>query len=374
MKKQNTANLFLLVSLALIMAFFSLSYIFIEEKSFSEDENRSLQTFPKFTPEKFINGTYTHQLHNYFSDQINLRNGMIEIKANTELLMCKHENNGILLGRDGYLIETHQYTEENYLFLNKNLNKMEKLIISFEENGITSYSVIIPRKIDVLQDYIPPAYSIERSEKVFELIDDNHILFNNSFKSAQDNGLDVFYKTDHHWTAEGAYWAYKELGSELGYIPYDINYFSLETLSSDFYGTNYSKSGFFFVDADEIKAPSIESGRYTVTVVDTETEFDTLYDRSYLEKKDKYSTFLSGNNAHVKIYDTQNLSKETLLIIKDSYSHSLAPYLCEHYNIELIDPRYYSGSIEEYVKENNIKNVLFLFGLDTLASANLTIR
>ena len=50
------------------------------------------------------------------------------------------------------------------------------------------------------------------------------------------------------------------------------------------------------------------------------------------------------------------------------------PYLIEHYDIVLIDPRYYTGSIEEYVAENGIENVLFLFGLDTLASANLIIR
>jgi hypothetical protein len=111
-----------------------------------------------------------------------------------------------------------------------------------------------------------------------------------------------------------------------------------------------------------------------MTVLDTGVEFDTLYDFSYLQKKDKYSTFLSGNNSHVTIYDTVDKEKETLLIIKDSFSHSLAPYLCEHYNIELIDPRYFSGSIEEYAKENSIKNVLFLFGLDTISTANLIIR
>ena len=71
---------------------------------------------------------------------------------------------------------------------------------------------------------------------------------------------------------------------------------------------------------------------------------------------------------------TQNKNKETLLIIKDSFAHSLAPYLIEHYNLELIDPRYYVGSIEEYILENEIENVLFLFGLDTLASANISIR
>jgi hypothetical protein len=139
-------------------------------------------------------------------------------------------------------------------------------------------------------------------------------------------------------------------------------------------GTSYSKSGFFFASSDSIYAPQIDNERYATTIVDIDLTFEGLYDRDYLSKKDKYSVFLSGNNAHVKIIDTKNPNKETLLIIKDSFSHSLAPYLVEHYNLELIDPRYYIGSIEEYIQENNIKNVLFIFGLDTLASANISIR
>ena len=125
MKKQKIANVILLVFLAAIVAFFSLSYIFVEKNTFSEDENRVLQSLPRFTFEKLLNGTYTRQLHDYFSDHINLRSWMIKSKANTELLMGKNENNGVLLGKDGYLIETHQYTDDNFAFLRKNLYKIE---------------------------------------------------------------------------------------------------------------------------------------------------------------------------------------------------------------------------------------------------------
>lgn len=374
MKKQNIANVILLICLASVIAFFSLSYIFTPDKSFSEDENRVLQAFPRFTFEKLLNGTYTRQLHDYFSDQILLRKEMIEIKAYTELLIGKNENNEILLGKDGYLIETYHYTEENYSFLRKNLYKIEKLIQNLEEDEITVNSVLIPRKVDILQDKFSPYYSNERNQEIWNFVGDNHKTLTEAFTSKHNLGTQIFYKTDHHWTNDGAYIAYRSLGDILGYIPCGSNHFSFTTLSTDFRGTTYSKSGFFFIEGEEIKAPSIETGKYKVTIVDTETEFETLYDLSYIDKKDKYSTFLSGNNAHVKIYDTQDSAKQTLLIIKDSFSHSLAPYLCEHYNIELIDPRYYSGSIEEYIKENNIKTVLFLFGVDTLASANLIIR
>ena len=102
--KKNIPNIILLVLLAGIIAFFSVSYIFVSAKSFSEEENRALQTFPRFTVEKLLDGTYTRQLHDYYSDQINLRTLMVELKASFELLIGKNENNGILYGQDGYLI------------------------------------------------------------------------------------------------------------------------------------------------------------------------------------------------------------------------------------------------------------------------------
>ena len=368
--KNNIPNIILLVLLSSIIAFFSISYIFVSAKSFSEEENRALQTPPRFTVEKLLDGTYTRQLHDYYSDQINLRTLMVELKASFELLMGKNENNGVLLGKDGYLIETHSYTEENYKYLKNNLAKIEKLMSTLKENGMDASSVLIPRKVDILNDYLPPYYSTERNEQAWELVGSAHITLTEALK-AEEN---TFYKTDHHWTDRGAYIAYRELGKVLGYSPKSYSTFDVITLSDSFLGTTYSTSGFFFTSPEEIKSPNVNADRYKTEIVDIEFTFDGPYDESYLAKKDKYSTFLSGNNAHVKIYDTQGEDKPTILIIKDSYSHSLVPYLCERYNIELIDPRYFTGSIEDYILENEFDSVLFLFGLDTLASANLSIR
>ena len=369
MKNKITNTLFL-VTLISIITFFSVSYILIPTKTFSEHENRIMQTFPTFNLEKLLNGTYTRQLHNYFSDQINLRTKMIEIRAITELIMGKKENNSVALTKDGYLVEIPSYTENNYRYLKNNLSKIENLMNRFEKNNIQTSSAIIPRKIDVLTDKLPPLYSPERDKIVWQYVNNSHINLLDQLSKNENS----FYKTDHHWTAEGAYTAYTVLASELGFSPLPLDFFKIKTLSNEFFGTTYSKSGFFFINYEKIKAPTIESGKYKMTVIDTNVEFDTLYDVSYINKKDKYATFLSGNNAHVKIEDTQNPNKETLLIIKDSFYHSLAPYLCEHYNLELIDPRYFNGSIEKYINENNINSVLFLFGLDTLATTNLTIR
>lgn len=360
----------LIVFLVAIISFFSLCYIFLSDRDFSENENRILQSFPSFNINKLLNGDFSRQLHNYLADQIALRDRMIELKALCEIAMGKQENNGILLCDDGYLIESCNYTDSNYKYLENNLLKIEALISNLEESGACAVSLIVPRKIDVLGDKLPLIYSTERNNMAWKHVGDKHISLIDEFTASQN----VFYKTDHHWTNDGAYIAYRTLAEPLDFSPLPQKSFGEELLSNEFYGTSYSKSGFFFVAPDSILCPMVDIKKYKTEIVDTGRKLDGILDRNYLSKKDKYSVFLSGNNAHVRIKDTSNNGKETLLIIKDSYAHSLTPFLLEHYDIELIDPRYYSGSIEKYIAENRIKNVLFLFGLDTLATANLSIR
>ena len=373
-KKINIGNLLLLITLSLIIIAFSISFFTKEAKSFSEEENRSLQAFPKFSLSKLFEGTYTEQLHDFYSDQISLRSIMIELKAGTELAMGKNENNSIILGKDGYLIDKNEYTEENYAFLQENIKKISDFQQELKDSGISASTVLVPRKIDVLTDKLPPYYSTERNQNAWNYVTDDGILtLTDALTEAQKNGTEVFYKTDHHWTSEGAYYAYLELGKVLGYTPLSLESFNLTVADEAFFGTTYSKSGFFSASPDTLEIPENSSDHIT-TVVDTDVSFEGFYDFSYLAKKDKYSTFISGNNAHVSVCDTESEDKEKLLLVKDSFSHALVPYLAQHYNLEIIDLRYYTDSLSDFIEENDIKNVLFIYGLDTLASADIKIR
>ena len=373
-KKINIGNLLLLITLSLIIIAFSISFFTKEAKSFSEEENRSLQAFPKFSLSKLFEGTYTEQLHDFYSDQISLRSIMIELKAGTELAMGKNENNSIILGKDGYLIDKNEYTEENYAFLQENIKKISDFQQELKDSGISASTVLVPRKIDVLTDKLPPYYSTERNQNAWNYVTDDGILtLTDALTEAQKNGTEVFYKTDHHWTSEGAYYAYLELGKVLGYTPLSLESFNLTVADEAFFGTTYSKSGFFSASPDTLEIPENSSDHIT-TVVDTDVSFEGFYDFSYLEKKDKYSLFISGNNAHVSVCDTESEDKEKLLLVKDSFSHALVPYLTQHFDIELIDLRYYTDSLSDFIEENGIQNVLFIYGLDTLASADVKIR
>ena len=91
----------------------------------------------------------------------------------------------------------------------------------------------------------------------------------------------------------------------------------------------------------------------------------SLYDTSYLQKKDKYSAFLGGNKALVRV-TWNDTPRETLLIVKDSYAHSLAPFLARHFDLLLVDLRYFDGSVSELIEQEGVKKVLFLYNVANL--------
>ena len=96
---------------------------------------------------------------------------------------------------------------------------------------------------------------------------------------------------------------------------------------------------------------------------------DGLYDLSALDTHDKYSVFLGGTNTHIRVSAPQAPEAKTLLVIKDSFSQSLAPFLARHFHLILIDPRTYSTQNEAILslaEREEAVAVLLLYGVDTL--------
>ena len=93
-----------------------------------------------------------------------------------------------------------------------------------------------------------------------------------------------------------------------------------------------------------------------------------LYDESFLSKRDKYSYFLGGNNALVTIRSS-NPNGKHLLLVKDSYAHSMVPFFADEYeSIHMVDLRYYNGKLSEYIPQEGITDVLVLYNTTTFTS------
>lgn len=173
----------------------------------------------------------------------------------------------------------------------------------------------------------------------------------------------LYYKTDHHWTTYGAFLAYSAWCKMNG-ISTDINEFEIESVTEEFQGTLHSKVLGTHCAFDKIELFKRKNEiQYRVEFNFGKTYSDTVYAMERLSQKDKYQVFLNGNHPEITIKTSQTNGKH-LLIVKDSFANAFIPFLLNDYEtIHIIDPRYYHGNIDEYIKDNNINEYLFLYNI-----------
>ena len=347
----------------------------LPSKDFSQEENRMLTTFPKFSFESLLSGEFTSDIGSFYSDQFPFRDALVGFKANLELALLRCENNGVLVGEDGYLIDRLEYSEAEYSNLENSLAAIDKFIAYCEENGYPSDLALMPRSIDVMQSKLHPFFDTARADAAWDIVNSASVSYVDllpELRARATKGEYVWYKTDHHYTTLGAYYVYRALGETLGYTPVSLDHFDMYTASDSFHGTTYSASGIKWADFDRIDFYRYD-GDTEIKLFDSlgnEIESDGFYVNSYLEKKDKYSAFLGGNSARLSVKHTDGKDRPTLLIVKDSFSHAIVPFLAIHFDIELVDMRYYKSSVAKLALELAPDRVLVFYGIDTLASSD----
>lgn len=344
----------------------------IPVKSFSENENRFLAQMPVFSKETLLDGTYTKEYETFITDQFPLRDAWITLKTMSERAMLKQESNGVYFGRDGYLIETHARSEVNEEQLKTNTERLLTFLErTVQQLGKEHVSVIlVPTANTILTNKLPPFASgfdqIGYIQKLQSKLKKNHmdeILVDVTSVLYNHNEEEIFYRTDHHWTALGAYYAYEEWIQSRKLEPIKLNSYNPIEVTSKFYGTIYSKVN------TKVKPDSIviyepkEEKKYQVNYNMGEWVADTLYDEKQLEGKDKYAIFLGGNNAVVSI-KSENKNGKKLLIIKDSYAHCFTPFVVDHYEeTQMIDLRYFNMLVSDYIDKEGFDDVLFLYNI-----------
>ncbi len=326
------------------------SSVWIFQKSgFSENENRFLANIPEFSKDSITSGNYMRGVSEFISDSFPFRENFIMLRSNIEKLLQKNEVNGVIIGKNGVLAERPDLSRNRVENLREAEYAINLISKNFEERGIKSTVAIAPFAVEIHKNNLPTLFFTES----FGINTQNTVYLNGALSGESD----IWFNTDHHWTAYGAYLAYVSLGDSLGYIPYGAEYFTEETVSESFYGTAYSKSGLYSTSPDKI----------TLLRYDGDEKF---YDMSALLKKDKYAVFLGGNHAYLSIQSGEE--KPRLLIIKDSYANSAIPFLALHFNLEIVDPRYFSGDIYEIAEKCD--SALFLYGASSLLTDRDLVR
>ena len=344
---------------------------FSKKETKSDMENRTLATFPKFSIQSVRDKSFMNGFESYISDHFIGRIKWNELKVDTELLIGKKEINNIYI-TDNMLLEKLQ--EPNYPEINKSVDAINNLAERFKNPEY--YVLVAPTSAGIYLDKLPNnAPQVQQKEAVIDYIygslSDNITsidVYNNLYASKDEY---IYYRNDHHWTSLGAYYAYNTAIQKLGFTPIPYSKFNIEHASDDFKGTFYSKSLYNGIKADTIDIYTMDKSKGIQSMVvndgTSETTFDTLYDRSYLDTKDKYGTFLSENNPIVTV-KTNIQNDKKILIIKDSYANSVVPFLAEHYSeITILDLRYIGITSENIVNINDYNQVLFLYNASTIA-------
>ena len=340
-KHKKIYNLTMAFMLIIILFGMPVSYILVPDKEFSESENRILSEKPDLSLEEVSSGRFTANFEKYVSDQIPIRDLWIGIKSRAEKFIGKKDNNGVYLGSDGYLLQ--MFSKPDLEIINRNVDAINSFAIANPE--VNKYFMLVPNSLKVLEDKLPEYASPENQlvyiDKVKKSVN-NAVNFIDIYDTlASKKNEYIYYKTDHHWTTLGAYYAYEKLGSEMGFTAKEKGFYDVKRVTEDFYGTLYSKAGFRNIEPDSIElyTPKQEE-EIKLWFYDNEKSADSLYKMDNLKKKDKFTVFLDGNHSCIKI-NTSSESGKKLVVIKDSYANSLVPFLTDHYSeIYMVDLRF----------------------------------
>lgn len=352
---------------SLIYIFFGIIFsisildILIPNKEFSQLENRKLISSVDFTVDKFVNGSFSKKYEEYVNDQFIGRDYWINLKSRSEYALGKLENNNVIYGDDGYLFEKFSLIDE------KRINTNKEAIKTFVHNSNLKVSLmIVPNSYEIYNEKLPmEAPVIKQEEFIDEIYNDIENSNNISLVEVMKKNKNkyIYYKTDHHWTTYGAYLAYCEFIKSIGEIPVNIENMK-EIEVNNFYGTYFSKAKPFNVKGDILSYYDIEN----ISMDIGENKYNSLYDYSKLNIRDKYSAFLMGNNPLTIITNKENKNGKKLLVFKDSYANSLIPFLTYNYEeIHVIDLRTFNIKVSDYVKENDFEETLIIYNFINLS-------
>lgn len=344
------------------------SSIILPDTGFSEKENRILASRPALKLDQIISGVYEKQFETYENDQFPLRDMWITLKATTDRLMGKVEENGVYLGKNGYLMEAFNAPSQTQY--DATVNAMTSF--AQKHSDLKQYALIAPNSVNILKSNLPAFAPTDDQNPWIDKLKDSLTSAGVTFIDIRDTftdhkAEDLYYHTDHHWTTLGAYYAYLQAAAVMG-IDTSSDSYDKAPVSQTFKGTLSAKSGFRSGETDELDV-FLPNGDNTlssvVNYVDEQKKSASFYDTSKLNTRDKYALFFGGNHAQIKI-STPTESNNTLLVLKDSYANSFVPFLAQHYRkIIMIDPRYYYGDLEQLLQVENVQEVLYLYNANT---------
>ena len=277
--------------------------VIVPDKEKSELENRALESRPRFNLTTVLSGDFMEQWEKYLSDQFAGRNTWRRVKVGLDRLGGAKMENNIYIGKGGQLMENIEVPDEDQL--DANMTAIQNFAQTYEDIPVTM--MLVPDAACILTDRLPAFAEVEDQRQMFSMaerklgdsvnwIDTVSIL--NKHKSEK-----LYYKTDHHWTTQGAFYVFQDAAQTFG-IEGDVSDdFVSYTVTDSFNGVLAASSGVGLDEREliDIYVPTEGDDDVIVDYVDEGRKTTSLYDSSKLDTRDKYGVFLGGNTSVIDI-------------------------------------------------------------------------
>ena len=183
----------------------------------------------------------------------------------------------------------------------------------------------------------------------------------------------IYFRTDHHWTALGAYYAYVQFCTAKGITPHNLSDYEVSQFPG-FLGSFYNDGGkpdAMKNDPDTVNAYHPVSATASMKYGDNEnstlTGGQVIFDESTASASLKYGTFIMGDNPFTVIENPEASNGESCIVVKESFGNAFVPFLVDHYQtVYVVDYRYYTGSITQLARDKGVKDVLFVNNLSAI--------
>lgn len=354
---------------ALFFAVMGALYFVLPDREMSELENRYLQQRPELSADSLLSGRWGEQVEAYLTDQFPLREGFVGAASYVQRYALQKKELGGIYPRGNLLIPA---PDEPMAVFERNISALLRLC-GWADAPVTVLPPVTAASImaDELPLWSPQSPEGGIISSLRGALGGERVLdISGRLAAAYDAGQKVYFSTDHHWTMRGAYEAYAAYIEACGMTPLPLADFDAVSVTGDFRGTSYAKAALWGVAAEDITL-LVPSGGYDAVLINgTQGEGAPLFDEGKLLTYDKYAYFLGGNQPLQTIKSGAGTGR-SLVMIKDSYAHILAPMLSLHFDaITLIDPRYIGGSPYELIEAAAPTDILVLMNAENIAQEN----
>ena len=333
-------------------------FLLMPARKYSPQENRFLTQRPTMSASELLSGNWSRRCEEYVQDQFPARDTFVMMQAALSRGTGRRENNGVYFG-DALISTFWQYDSQR---LAKNLRSVEHFA---EKAEIPVYFIPVPDACELQRCKAPDSYpDCDQTELLREMAaavpSAKTVDLMPRLLKADAAGAKLYYATDHHMTTAGAYQVYAGMAETMGLHIVPESDCRKTTVTTDFRGTLYHRSGAWWTAPDSIERWDLPGVSADLTVFPSGTQHESIYNDEALTGTDPYSYFAYGNQPREVI--RTNAEGGKLLLVKDSYAHEVLPFLCAHFSeIHMVDLRYDRESMLQYIRANGINCAAVLY-------------